>query len=44
MAGSGILTREAAVAVAVQLNSLLQTIREYEDKEIEGNTVVIQKV
>jgi hypothetical protein len=28
------------VAVAVQLNSLLQTIREYEDKKIEGNTFI----
>jgi hypothetical protein len=38
--GNGILTREAAVAVAVQLNSLLQTIREYEDKKIKGNAFI----
>jgi hypothetical protein len=37
---SGVLTREAAVAVAVQLKSMLQDIQDFEDIKIKKNTFI----
>jgi prophage DNA circulation protein len=39
-AASGVLTREAAVAVAVQLKSLLRDIHDFEDVKIEKNNFI----
>jgi hypothetical protein len=39
-AASGVLTREAAVAVAVQLKSMLQDIQDFEDVKIEKNNFI----
>lgn len=36
----GVLSREAAVAVALQLNNLLSTIQNYEDEKIEKNNFI----
>ena len=37
---SGVISREAAVAVALQLNELLSTIQNYEDEKIEKNNFI----
>jgi hypothetical protein len=39
-AASGVLTREAAVAVAVQLKSMLRDIQDFEDVKIEKNNFI----
>jgi hypothetical protein len=39
-AASGVLTREAAVAIAVQLKSMLQEVQNFEDAKIEKNTFI----
>jgi hypothetical protein len=39
-AASGVLTREAAVAVAVQLKAMLQNVQDFEDVKIEKNTFI----
>jgi hypothetical protein len=38
--GTGVLSRETAIATAIQINNLLQTIQEFEDKKIEQNAFI----
>jgi prophage DNA circulation protein len=38
--GTGVLSRETAIATAIQINNLLQTIQDFEDTKIEQNAFI----